>query len=55
MLIVNVKEGDYVMIGDNIKVYLIDKGLAKPAIGIDAPKDVPILRQEIYERGNIKN
>jgi sRNA-binding carbon storage regulator CsrA len=37
------------MIGGNIKVKIIDgSGVSK--IGVEAPKDVPILRQAVYER-----
>ncbi|MDR2615155.1 MAG: carbon storage regulator [Oscillospiraceae bacterium] len=50
MLLLSVKEGDYIMIG-NIKVKIIDgNGISK--IGVEAPKDVPILRQSIYERAD---
>jgi carbon storage regulator CsrA len=49
MLLLSVKEGDYILIGGNIKVKIIG-GSNVSKIGIEAPKDVPILRQAVYER-----
>jgi carbon storage regulator CsrA len=51
MLLLSVKEGDYIMIGDDIKVKIIG-GSSVSKIGIDAPKNVPIKRQAVYEREN---
>ena len=51
MLMLNVRKGDYIMIGDNIKVYLFESGMVS-RVGIEAPKSVPVLRQEVYERYN---
>jgi carbon storage regulator CsrA len=51
MLLLSVKEGDYIMIGDDIKVKIIGWSSVSK-IGIDAPKNVPIKRQAVYEREN---
>ena len=51
MLMLTVREGDYITIGDDIKVYLM-KGEWKSVIGIEAPKNIPILRQTVYDRTN---
>jgi carbon storage regulator CsrA len=51
MLLLSVKEGDYIMIGDDIKVKIIG-GSNVSKLGIDAPKHVPIKRQAVYEREN---
>jgi len=50
MLIVTVYEGEYVMIGDNIRVYYDHKnGRDSLALGIEAPEDVQVLRSRLYE------
>ena len=50
MLILTRKLGESIAIGDDIKVTLIDIQGKQVKIGVNAPKDVPIHRQEIYER-----
>ena len=51
MLYITLNKGDYVMVGDNIRVYYEkpngDNGFM---IGIEAPKDVSILRSDLYKR-----
>ncbi|WP_082233355.1 carbon storage regulator CsrA [Halobacillus massiliensis] len=49
MLVLNRKEGESVRIGDDIllKVVSVEGGQVK--LGIQAPKDIDIHRQEIYE------
>lgn len=49
MLIITRKKGESLMIGDDIEITIskIDDGSVK--IGIKAPKNVSILRRELYE------
>lgn len=49
MLIITRKKGESLMIGDDIEITIskIEDGSVK--IGINAPKDVTILRKELYE------
>ena len=49
MLIITRKKGDSLMIGDDIEITIskIEDGSVK--IGIQAPKDIIILRKELYE------
>ena len=49
MLVLAVDEGEYIMIGEDIKVKLLSRG-KEYRIGIDAPKSVAIRRQAVYER-----
>lgn len=55
MLIITRKKGESLMIGDDIEIVVskIDDGSVK--IGINAPKDVSILRKEIYEEVENEN
>ena len=49
MLIITRKKGESLMIGDDIEIIIskIDDGSVK--IGIKAPRDIEILRKELYE------
>lgn len=49
MLVLARKEGESIVIGDNIllKVISVDKGVVK--LGIEAPSDVAIIRSELLE------
>jgi carbon storage regulator len=53
MLVLGRKPGEYIMIGDNIKVGVvrIDGELR---MTIEAPRELLILRGEVYEKGNGK-
>ena len=55
MLIITRKKGESLMIGDDIEIIIskIDDGSVK--IGIKAPKDVRILRKELYEEVEREN
>ena len=50
MLNLNIKKGEYVMIGDNIRVnYKRNHGGNALTIGITAPRDLQVLRRSLYE------
>ncbi len=68
MLILTRKLGESVVIGDNIKITVTDIRSSQIKLGIDAPKDVTVNREEVakevkggnvlssacdYDRGNI--
>ena len=55
MLIITRKKGESIMIGDDIEITIskIDDGSVK--IGIEAPKNVNILRKELYEEVEKEN
>lgn len=42
------KPGESIIIGDNIKVTITKRRGNQITVGIDAPKDVKICREEIY-------
>ena len=50
MLVLTRKTGDGVVIGDDITIKIIEIKGGNIRIGIDAPKDCKIYRQEIYEK-----
>ena len=50
MLILMRREKESLMIGDDIVVTVLETNGKQVKIGIDAPGDIPVHRQEIYER-----
>lgn len=55
MLVLTRKPGDGIVIADNIIIKLIEVKGGGVRIGIDAPQDCKIYRQEIYERVSQEN
>lgn len=49
MLVLSRKIGERVMIGDQVVVTLVDVRGERVRLGFEAPPDVPIHREEIYE------
>lgn len=49
MLVLSRKLGEKIYIGDNICITLVDIRGDKIRLGIEAPRDVPVYRQEVYE------
>lgn len=49
MLILNRKAGESIILGDNIEVKILEVQDGKIKIGIQAPKDITILRKEVYD------
>ncbi len=50
MLILTRRTGETIMIGDNIKITMLGIKGNQARIGIDAPKDVAVHREEVYYR-----
>ncbi len=49
MLVISRKAGEALLIGDQIKISIISLGGDKVAVGIDAPKDIRIIREELAQ------
>ncbi len=50
MLVLTRKAGEGILIGDDIKIQIIEMKGGGIRIGIDAPREKKIYRQEVYER-----
>ncbi len=48
MLVLSRKKDEVVIIGDDIKVMIVDIRGDKVRLGIDAPKEITVHRQEVY-------
>ena len=49
MLVLSRHRDESIMIGDDIVITIVDIRGDKVRLGIDAPSDVPVHRQEVYE------
>ncbi|HTM53371.1 MAG TPA: carbon storage regulator CsrA [Pirellulales bacterium] len=49
MLVLSRQRDESIMIGDNIVVTIVDIRGDKVRLGINAPTEIPVHRQEIYE------
>jgi carbon storage regulator len=47
MLVLSRKLGEKIFIGDNVCITVVDIDRGKIRLGIEAPRDVPIYRQEL--------
>ncbi len=50
MLVLTRKTEQSIMIGDDIEIHVLSIRGGKVRLGIDAPSDVPVFRNEIYEQ-----
>ena len=55
MLVLSRKIGEVITIGDSISITVLEVKENKVRLGIDAPKDLRIYRQEIYLRVQQEN
>lgn len=49
MLILTRKKDESIIIGDNIEVKVLEINDGKVKLGIEAPKNIDIIRKELYE------
>ena len=50
MLVLTRKAGEGIIIGDDIKITVVEMKGGGVRIGIDAPKEMKVHRQEVYDR-----
>ncbi len=50
MLVLTRKSGQTINIGDDIRIKIVEIGNGFVKLGIDAPKEMPIYREELYEK-----
>jgi carbon storage regulator len=55
MLVLTRKPGQSIMIGDGVEVQVLSVAGEKVRIGITAPRDVSIFRNEVYDRIESEN
>lgn len=60
MLVFNRRKNESIMIGDNVKITIVSVTGDKVKVGIEAPRDLSVHRDEIYAQikkshGNTKN
>ena len=58
MLVLSRQRDESIMIGDNIVVTIVDIRGDKVRLGINAPTEIPVHRQEVYEaiqRENVRS
>jgi carbon storage regulator len=53
MLVLSRKLGEKIFIGDNICITVVDIDRGKIRLGIEAPRNVPIYRQELLPLGQV--
>jgi len=49
MLILTRKIGESIVIGDDIVIKVVETGKNSIRIGIDAPREITVLRKEVFE------
>jgi len=49
MLVLNRKKDESVKIGDDITIVILDMQGGRVRLGIEAPKEVPVHRKEVYD------
>lgn len=50
MLMLARREGEAIMIGDEIRIVIVSIEGRDIKVGIDAPREIPVHREEVYKR-----
>lgn len=48
-MVLSRQRGEVICIGDNIKITIVDIRGDKVRVGIEAPKELPVHRKEVYD------
>lgn len=49
MLVISRKAGESIVISENIRITVVSLGSDKVALGIEAPKDIKVVRKELMD------
>ncbi len=55
MLVLSRKVGESILISESIRVTVVQSANGRIRLGIDAPPEATVLREELLERGIIKS
>jgi carbon storage regulator len=55
MLVVSRKSGESILIGDDIEIFVLETGDGAVKIGINAPKNIRVLRKELIREVRNQN
>ncbi|KGN03430.1 carbon storage regulator [Clostridium novyi A str. 4570] len=55
MLVVKRKKGESILIGDDIEITIVNLESGAVKVAIDAPKEITILRKELYKEVEEEN
>ena len=55
MLVVKRKKGESILIGDDIEITIVNLDNGSVKVAIDAPKEITILRKELYKEVEEEN
>jgi len=50
MLVITRRTGEAIYIGDDIETTILESSTGRVSVGVDAPKEVPVHRDEVWER-----
>jgi carbon storage regulator len=50
MLMLARKEGEAIMVGDEIRIVIVSVEGRNIKVGVEAPRDIPVHREEVYRR-----
>jgi carbon storage regulator len=53
MLVLSRKPGERILIGDNVAITVVRIGPNSVRLGIDAPRDMNIVREELCQSGQV--
>lgn len=55
MLVLKRKAGESILIGENIEIQIVEIDEGKVKIGIEAPKQITVLRKEVLDETKAEN